>query len=314
MLPGRLFHKAQVWGTNECKTSSIPLFTGLHPVSPYNDMYTKSENRESRIQNRKSRIQNLESWHSWTRTGSYANAQCRVCRHVTTWKLLILRQIFLPWNLPGCLPVPLVSFPFSSCVLCTSWCTWSSSLSVSYIALLPLWLRRELLVKLPIADVCLLEDGPFVRGMDMEEVWKNLTTKIVVGYMYHSSAKLESRLPILSAKARCYGQVARAILHHHCYGSFRSYRGLLRYLYAIRNSGDLVAERNWQKDYEFSFPPRYVQYQYTSNQYPSTAERVETVVHCFRGLPEVVLISPRSPGYHDEGDAVVIGHKWTNLY
>lgn len=46
----------------------------------------------------------------------------------------------------------------------------------SSLALLPLSLRQELLINLPIADVCMLEESPFVHGMDMEDFWKGLIT------------------------------------------------------------------------------------------------------------------------------------------
>ena len=47
-------------------------------------------------------------------------------------------------------------------------------LPVSLLSLLPLSTRKELLPRMPIADVCLLEDTMFVDGIDMEAYWKAL--------------------------------------------------------------------------------------------------------------------------------------------
>ena len=47
--------------------------------------------------------------------------------------------------------------------------------SANYLWLLPLRLREELLLNLPIADVCNLEQTRFVDGLDMDRVWVTLT-------------------------------------------------------------------------------------------------------------------------------------------
>jgi hypothetical protein len=43
----------------------------------------------------------------------------------------------------------------------------------SYLALLPLWLRKKILWKLPMADVCKLEESEFVSGISMGEYWSS---------------------------------------------------------------------------------------------------------------------------------------------
>ena len=44
---------------------------------------------------------------------------------------------------------------------------------ISYLSLLPLSIRKDLLWRLPIADVCLrLENSDFVKGLDMAAYWK----------------------------------------------------------------------------------------------------------------------------------------------
>ena len=44
---------------------------------------------------------------------------------------------------------------------------------MSYLALLPLTIRKELLNRLPVADVCLLEETPFVDGLDVQAYWRH---------------------------------------------------------------------------------------------------------------------------------------------
>ncbi len=70
---------------------------------------------------------------------------------------------------------------------------------VSLLPLLPLWLRRELLAKLPIADVCVPEEGPFIHGMDTEKVWKRLDPEIDLVWLEWDLEYLVSYI-ILSAK------------------------------------------------------------------------------------------------------------------
>ena len=43
----------------------------------------------------------------------------------------------------------------------------------SYLALLPLSLRKEILWRLPMADVCKLEDIEFVKGIKTEDYWSS---------------------------------------------------------------------------------------------------------------------------------------------
>ena len=43
----------------------------------------------------------------------------------------------------------------------------------SYLALLPLSIRKKILYRLPVADVCLLEETPFVDGLDLEAYWSD---------------------------------------------------------------------------------------------------------------------------------------------
>ena len=86
-------------------------------------------------------------------------------------------------------------------------------------ALLPLSLRQELLINLPIADVCMLEESPFVHGMDMEDFWKGLITSrpdLPDLYPENVCPGTSETVKAISAlaKARCYGLVAECIVHN----------------------------------------------------------------------------------------------------
>ena len=43
----------------------------------------------------------------------------------------------------------------------------------SYLSLLPLLVRKEILWKLPMADVCRVEDTDFVQGIETEHYWNS---------------------------------------------------------------------------------------------------------------------------------------------
>ena len=48
---------------------------------------------------------------------------------------------------------------------------------ISLLALLPLSIRRQLLLLLPVIDVCRLENTPFTHGIAMDEIWETLYNK-----------------------------------------------------------------------------------------------------------------------------------------
>ena len=83
---------------------------------------------------------------------------------------------------------------------------------VSYLSLLPLKVREELLWRLPIADLCMLEDTEYVEGFhDMASYWKlpcKDFRKVLLNYADVAHYVEESWDSAKYAKAILYGQVA----------------------------------------------------------------------------------------------------------
>ena len=52
----------------------------------------------------------------------------------------------------------------------------------SYLALLPLSIRKEIITRLPIADVCRLEETPFVDGLDLKPYWRSCLSPMRLFY------------------------------------------------------------------------------------------------------------------------------------
>lgn len=81
---------------------------------------------------------------------------------------------------------------------------------VSFLSLLPLSTRKELLTRMPVADVCLrLVDTRFVEGIDMEAYWK-LPCKL--GEVKESDIYVEEWGKTKYAKAVFYGRVANVVI------------------------------------------------------------------------------------------------------
>ena len=86
---------------------------------------------------------------------------------------------------------------------------------VSHLSLLPLKTREDLLWRLPIADLCLLEDTAFIKGIqDMAEYWK-LPVGSFLGTQdtpdFDVARYFEQWDEIDYSKAILYGQIATAI-------------------------------------------------------------------------------------------------------
>ena len=86
---------------------------------------------------------------------------------------------------------------------------------VSRLSLLPLSTRRDLLWRLPIADVCLrLENTDFVKGLDMAAYWKLPCEKIDPFLVFPKDSDIKQYIKehwsseVEYAKARLYGQIA----------------------------------------------------------------------------------------------------------
>ena len=159
----------------------------------------------------------------------------------------------------------------------------------SYLALLPLSIRKEILDRLPIADVCLLEETPFVDGLDLKVYWSDCLEDLCHYFGF-------STLPVCPefeevcerkwgspkfAKIRFYSQVARIMFDRSCY---------------ILPFGFLFATRcfvfgQWFLRGNLEFPPRYVKYNnvaYVHTKYTSIAAAVEA----FRGRPHLLYLGP----------------------
>ena len=179
----------------------------------------------------------------------------------------------------------------------------------SSLALLPLSLRQELLINLPIADVCMLEESPFVHGIDMEDFWKGLILSrrdLPDLYPENVCPGTSETVKAISAlaKARCYGLVAEYIVNNRASSwefldfpmnmdpcnTTEPYK-IIEFLYAVRKFASRNEPHSWRgityHNCEFLFPSRYVQFQ---RCYPSSLGMVDAVVHGFRGLPQILIV------------------------
>ena len=158
-------------------------------------------------------------------------------------------------------------------------------LPVSQLSLLPLTTRKELLLKLPIADICQLEDKKFVEGIDMREFWGDAKMDFYSFWPAHFSPShyswgLGSPQPSLMeiyssdtelCRSLLYGGVAQVVLRPDLINL-----NVLSFLYCVRKSDGCC---------QLVFPPRYVQ----QNKFDSTEDVIEAVVSCFRGkLPRIL--------------------------
>ena len=137
---------------------------------------------------------------------------------------------------------------------------------ISHLSLLPLSIRRDLLWRLPIADVCLrLEGTDFIKGLDMAAYWKlpceNPAAE--VDYTEDSDIKqyVAERWPnkVEYAKAWLYGRVAACEIG--CLGDSHEFIlpenqsapcDALTFLYSVR----MLHGDGWDR---LTFPPRYQQ-------------------------------------------------------
>ena len=177
---------------------------------------------------------------------------------------------------------------------------------VSSLSLLPLSRRKDLLWRLPIADVCLrLENTDFVKGLDMAAYWKfpcaNYTPYLAFPKDKDIERYITERWPSEDeyAKAWLYGQVATgeigwlpddyefALPQNGCTGDDDP----ISFLYGVRNHhGD-----EWDR---LTYPHRYQQMEKLSLLGTSKEQEqdiVDAIVHSFRGehpkmLPEVQLL------------------------
>ena len=165
-------------------------------------------------------------------------------------------------------------------------------LPVSYLSLLPLFDRKWLLQRLPIADICLLEDTDFMNGIDMEKFWKLPSAELAVP-VEESEYFVSQWGRAKFAKAILYGEVAATIIHCLPYGfvfsfvhgrKYVRFEDLIKFLYAVREFTE--------DECCFTFPSRYhteaILNDRGSHRVPPE-EIIDVTVKCFRGeLPKIL--------------------------
>ena len=166
----------------------------------------------------------------------------------------------------------------------------------SYLSLLPLRIRRVLLWRLPIADVCLLENTEFTEGIqDMAEYWKHPYGDFIGtredSHDFDVAQYFEQWDEVSYNKAILYGQIATAII------------GCLRedFAFSLPFGDDMIDECDVitllytvrkpitasDGGCETLFPPRYNSY--LKRGHLSKQEIIAAVVRCFKGkLPEIL--------------------------
>ena len=180
---------------------------------------------------------------------------------------------------------------------------------VSRLSLLPLSMRRDLLWRLPIADVCLrLENTDFVKGLDMAAYWKLPCEKIDPFLAFPKDSDIEQYIKerwsseVEYAKARLYGQIATCrigglpsddyqfVLPQNGYVDI--YDDTTLFLYGVRelhgDEGDCL-----------TVPSRYQQMSnLQQREEDDNGGILDTIMHCFNSkrpkmLPEIQL-------YHED--------------
>lgn len=162
--------------------------------------------------------------------------------------------------------------------------------SESHLSLLPLSERKLLLQRLPIADVCLLEDSEFTKGIDMEAYWRlpMELNEVDDNDIFGETIKF--------AKAALYGQVASVILD--CLrpkgfwypfpsgNEFIHTEDMIEFLYAVKSFPSTAHEFAPNKGAQFDIPSRY---QDKANLF-LTEDLIEAAVSCFGGeLPTILM-------------------------
>lgn len=159
---------------------------------------------------------------------------------------------------------------------------------VSFLSLLPLSERKWLLQRLPIADVCLLEDTDFMNGIDLENYWK-LPSELAM--VEESDYFINQWDRAKFAKAILYGEIAATIICCSPGGFLFSFvhgrkcietRDLIQFLYAVREFT--------QMECCFIFPLRYHnEAMLCRSKHITTEEIIAVTIKCFRGeLPKML--------------------------
>ena len=173
-------------------------------------------------------------------------------------------------------------------------------LPVSHISLLPLPTRKELLEKLPIADVCQLEGTKFVEGIDMAGFWEFTCQDVVC--MGDVRAYFKEWDDAQYHRAILYGQVATCVMcREPRWKIWFSYPNnaelveddnVISFLYSVRKFDENKARC------QLLFPPRY--HQQSMCKLSTKEEYTEAVLKCFKGELPKILASVQL--YEDEMD------------
>ena len=183
---------------------------------------------------------------------------------------------------------------------------------VSYLSLLPLKIREDLLWRLPIADMCLMEDTEYVEGFqDMAAYWK-LPCEEFQGIEAGDTdiaRYVEEWDRVQYAKEIFYGQVATTVIG--ClYDEFvfhlpfddelilHDKDAMIPFLYAVRKPS--------RSGCELTFPPRY----HYKQGLTSKKDIVNAVIGCFKGelpriMAEIYLYEDIDNEYHNLLNQVV---------
>ena len=187
---------------------------------------------------------------------------------------------------------------------------------VSHLSLLPLTIRRDLLWRLPIADVCLrLENTDFVKGLDMAAYWKLPCENFHPDITFPKDSDIDDYIKecwpseVGYAKAKLYGRIATSrmgglpsgdlnelVMPHDAYVDLGGFSGTVLFLYGVR-------ELHGDRRNRLTIPPRYHQNvthldQRLDSDLSSSEtfdeEVLDVTMHCFNGerpkmLPEFLL-------------------------
>lgn len=158
----------------------------------------------------------------------------------------------------------------------------------SHLSLLPLSERKLLLQRLPIADVCLLEDTGFTKGIDMKAFWK---LPMELAEVEDSDILVKEWGETKFAKAALYGEVASVIIGCLPKGfwypfpsgkEFMHTEDIIEFLYAVRRIPSMAHEIKGAK---LVIPSRY---QDKANLFLKE-DLIDVAVSCFRGeLPKIL--------------------------
>ena len=184
-------------------------------------------------------------------------------------------------------------------------------LPVSYLSLLPLSTRKDLLWQLPLADVCQLEGTKFTEGLDMVDYWKSPWEGVYLGIAFGLShwcpdhdllQYIQEWDELEYTRAMLYGLLTTCAIGNlrddvdgfdfslpHC-GESDEYVSIVSLLYAVRRPyHDL-------RDPYLKFPPRYA---HKSSKVEEDLT-VPEVMQCFgKGGGELPKIFPEIEVYND---------------